>query len=66
MGKTHLGIVSASAASIAATIVLGGAASASAGELGHFGPPVADVRDYVMPAKPGFASWQPPSAAING
>ncbi|MGE0649282.1 MAG: transporter [Alphaproteobacteria bacterium] len=43
------------AAPIGAAVALGLAASASAGELGHFGPPVADVRDYVMPAQPGFA-----------
>jgi hypothetical protein len=44
----------------AAAFVIAGAAiplamPARAGELGHFSPVLADVRDYVMPAEPGFA-----------
>jgi hypothetical protein len=31
-------------------------APASAGELGHFSPAIADIRDYLMPAQPGFAA----------
>jgi len=45
-------------ASTAALVCLGlaleCAGTANAGELGHYGPALPDVRDLVMPAKPGF------------
>jgi hypothetical protein len=49
----------ATAASLAAplsmaVLVLCLTAPAHAGELGHYGPALADIRDYLMPAKPGF------------
>jgi len=48
------------AAAVAAFFMAGATlpfdAPARAGELGHYGPAIADIRDYVMPAKPGFAT----------
>jgi hypothetical protein len=43
------------AAAALAMAALPFATSARAGELGHYGPAVADIRDYVMPAEPGVA-----------
>jgi len=37
-----------------AALALCVAAPARAGELGHYSPAIADIRDYMMPAKPGF------------
>jgi hypothetical protein len=39
---------------LALGITLQWPASVTAGELGHYGPSVADIRDYVMPPEPGF------------
>jgi hypothetical protein len=49
--RTPAGSISAVAAS---AILIGSTASAVAQELGHYGPGLADVRDLVVPAKPGF------------
>ncbi|MGE3390616.1 MAG: transporter [Gammaproteobacteria bacterium] len=38
-----------------AALAIGLAAPAGAGELGHYGPAVADARDFLMPATPGVA-----------
>ncbi|MBW1711283.1 MAG: transporter [Deltaproteobacteria bacterium] len=39
---------------LAAAMLLGGAAASEPGELGHYMPGVASVRDFAVPAAPGF------------
>jgi hypothetical protein len=48
-------LASKAAALVVSGLALGFTTPTGAGELGHFGPALADIRDYVMPAKPGFA-----------
>jgi hypothetical protein len=42
------------AAALGAALSIGPSGTADAGEIGHFAAPLADLRDYLMPAKPGF------------
>src|SRR5215813_5974207 len=37
------------------SLVMAGMTPAHAGELGHYSPALADIRDYLMPAQPGVA-----------
>jgi len=51
----RLATAAAQAATLSvAALALCVAAPARAGELGHYSPALADIRDYMMPAKPGF------------
>lgn len=55
MKKSHVVWSRAKGAIVSVGIIVGSPSPAGAGELGHFVPALADVRDYVMPAEPGFA-----------
>lgn len=41
-------------ATVCAVLSVSLSGTATAGEIGHFAAPLADLRDYLMPAKPGF------------